>query len=54
MTIAEFISVERTNELLQELSGKVPEGTFRCDSIEYAIPNDKFYFERVLTIPLKG
>ncbi|MBK8509676.1 MAG: 2'-5' RNA ligase family protein [Candidatus Competibacteraceae bacterium] len=43
MTIAEF-----------ELSGKVPEGTFRCDSIEYAIPNDKFYFERVLTIPLKG
>lgn len=54
MTIAEFISLERTNELLQELSGKVPEGTFRCDSIEYAIPNNQFYFERVLTIPLKG
>jgi len=54
MTIAEFISVERTNELLQELSGKVPEGTFRCGSIEYAVPNERFYFERVLTIPLNG
>ena len=33
MTIAEFISLERTAELLQQLSGKVPEGTFRCDSV---------------------
>lgn len=53
MTIAEFISVDRTNELLQELTGKVSEGTFRCDSIEYAVPNTRFYFERVLTIPLR-
>jgi hypothetical protein len=52
MTIAEFISVQRTDELLHELSGHVPEGTFRCDSIEYAVPNERFYFERVLTIPL--
>ncbi len=54
MTIAEFLTLQQTNELLEELSGKVPEGTFRCDSIEYAIPNDQFYFERVLTVPLKG
>ncbi len=52
MTIAEFIGVERTAELLAELQGKVPEGTFRCESIEYAVPNDHFYFERVLAIPL--
>jgi 2'-5' RNA ligase len=52
MTIAEFITVERTEELLDELQGNVPEGTFRCDSIEYAVPNDDFYFERVLTIPI--
>lgn len=52
MTIAEFITVERTEELLQELQGKVPEGTFHCGSIEYAVPNDEFYFERVLTIPI--
>ncbi len=52
MTIAEFITVERTEMLLQKLQGKVPEGTFRCESIEYAVPNDSFYFERVLTIPI--
>lgn len=54
MTIAEFISLERTNELLHELSGKVPEGTFCCGSIEYAVPNDRGYFERVLALPLNG
>lgn len=53
MTVAEFVTSQQTDELLEELSGKVPEGTFRCGSVEYAIPNDKFYFERVLTIPLK-
>ena len=52
MTIAEFITIERTRELLEELSGKVPEGTFLCCAIEYAIPNHDFYFERVLRLPL--
>jgi 2'-5' RNA ligase len=52
MTIAEFITVERTHALLEELRGKVPEGTFLCNAIEYAIPNHDFYFERVLRIPL--
>lgn len=52
MTIAEFITVERTAELLEELRGNVPEGAFFCDAVEYAIPNNEFSFERVLTIPL--
>lgn len=52
MTIAEFISIERTDELLQELSGKVPEGNFPCRSIEYAVPNRDFYFERAVTLPI--
>jgi 2'-5' RNA ligase len=52
MTIAEFITNERTDELLKALQGKVPEGTFTCGSIVYAVPNDDFYFEQVLTIPL--
>ena len=54
MTIAEFISLERTAELLRQLSGKVPEGTFRCDSVAYAVPNGDFYFERILEIHLDG
>ncbi len=52
MTIAEFITVERTTELLKELQGSVPEGAFQCGSIEYAVPNDEFYFERIVTIPI--
>jgi len=52
MTVAEFISVDRTGELLQELSGHVPEGTFSCDSIEYAVPTSDFRFARILGIPL--
>jgi 2'-5' RNA ligase len=51
LTIAEFITVERTAELLRELQGHVPEGTFLCDKIEYAVPNNTFYFERVLALP---
>ena len=52
MTVAEFISVEDTKELLHELSGKVPEGTFLCDEIECAVPDESFYFKRVLRLPL--
>jgi 2'-5' RNA ligase len=52
MTIAEFITVEQTQDLLEQLSGRVPEGDFLCASIEYALPNDAFSFERVLTLPL--
>jgi 2'-5' RNA ligase len=51
MTIAEFITVETTDDILKELTGNVPEGTFLCGSIEYAVPNARFYFERVLTLP---
>jgi len=54
MTIAEFMSVERTEELVRQLKGHVPEGKFLCASIEYAVPNNDFYFERVLTIALRA
>ncbi len=52
MTIAEFITLERSFELQRELDGSVPEGSFRCDAIEYAIPTDRLHFERVLVLPL--
>jgi 2'-5' RNA ligase len=52
MTVAEFITLERTEELLRELQGEVPEGKFLCDAIEYYVPNKDFYFEKVLTMSL--
>lgn len=51
MTIAEFITLERSHQLFHELSGNVPEGDFFCGAIEYAIPTNLFHFERVLTLP---
>jgi 2'-5' RNA ligase len=52
MTIAEFITLERSAELCRELQGNATEGTFLCSSIEYAVPTDAFSFERVLTLLL--
>jgi hypothetical protein len=43
MTIAEFISVERTNELMIELQD-VPCGTFMCDCVSHVVPDSKFHF----------
>jgi 2'-5' RNA ligase len=52
MTIAEFITLDRTDELMRELQGNVPTGRFLCDRVEYAVPNERFFFERVLALPL--
>lgn len=46
MTIAEFISTERTVELVDELAGNVPTGAFTCGAVEYAIPDERFRFHR--------
>lgn len=53
ITIAEFgLTYDASEELRKTLNKTVPEGKFWCDSIEYAVPNDNFYFERRLRIPL--
>lgn len=53
MTIAEFgLNFIQSEKLKNSLQGTVPEGRFYCDAIEYAVPNDRFYFERKLRIPL--
>ena len=52
MTIAEFITMEETNKIFDELNGVVNSGKFICKEIVLAIPNNKFYFKPVLSIPL--
>jgi hypothetical protein len=55
MTIAEFgYTWEQSEALRKSLDGKVPKGEFLCDAIEYAVPNENFYFERKLKVPLRG
>src|SRR6266545_879718 len=44
MTIAEFISVERTLALMAELADVVPSGVFVCTRVSYAVPDARFRF----------
>lgn len=52
MTIAEFITLEETARMLESLRNNVREGDWLVTSIEYAIPDEKVHFHRVLTLPL--
>jgi 2'-5' RNA ligase len=52
MTIAEFITIERSEELLEELSATIRTGTFQCSELVYAVPDASFHFERVRTVRL--
>ena len=52
MTVAEFISLEDTHELLTQLKNTVPGGSFLCDRVVYAVPDASFHFEPVLEFPL--
>lgn len=42
MTLAEFISAERTIELMDELAGSFPKGSWHCDAVSYAVPDEDF------------
>ncbi len=45
MTIAEFITVARTEELMKELVDSLPQGEFRCESLSLAVPDQSFHFD---------
>jgi len=44
MTIAEFVTVEQTIALTDELAGVVPPGAFLCDHVSYVVPDEGFAF----------
>ena len=53
MTIAEFISVEATEDLVQQIGGdRAPAGSFLCDRLSYLVPDEDFRFteRRVLLL----
>ncbi len=52
MTVAEFITLDETHELVAQLGETVPGGTFLCDRVTYAVPDASFHFEPVLEVPL--
>lgn len=52
MTVAEFITLDETRELVLQLADAVPGGIFLCDRVTYAVPDPSFNFEPVFEIPL--
>ena len=52
MTIAEFLSVEASNDLASQLAGRVPAPRWTCDAVEYAVPDEQFRFQRRVRLPL--
>lgn len=44
LTLAEFISVERTTALMDELADIAPTGVFTCTGVSYAVPDAHFHF----------
>jgi 2'-5' RNA ligase len=45
MTIAEFVSVDATKELVRQIGGdRAPAGSFVCDHLSYLVPDESFHF----------
>jgi 2'-5' RNA ligase len=53
MTIAEFITIDRTLELMTELRD-APSGSFHCDRLHYLAPDSHFRFVERGTLLLHG
>ncbi len=53
MTIAEFVTMDRTKEILDELKGQDLSGTFECSQVFYAAPDCDFVFRRGPSFSLK-
>ncbi len=54
MTIAEFVTAGRTAELMTKLADVVPNGTFRCNRVSYAVPDGSFHFAERKALLLGG
>jgi hypothetical protein len=52
MTIAEFITLAESLALDYALVGHVAEGSWLCEEVVYAIPDDTFRFHPALALPL--
>jgi 2'-5' RNA ligase len=52
MTIAEFITAERTTELMEELRDIAPAGQFVCEYVSLAVPDERLRFEERLQLRL--
>ena len=54
MTIAEFITLERSAELMDQLTALNLRGEFLCSELVYAVPDESFHFAERRRLPLRG
>jgi hypothetical protein len=54
MTIAEFVTIEESWQICQEIRDVAPSGSFLCDRLTFMVPDAQMRFRRVKTYPLKG
>ena len=52
MTIAEFISIQESLELCDQLQDTAPKGSFICDRLEFIVPDDNMRFHREMAFML--
>lgn len=52
MTIAEFLSIEDSLMLCDQLQGTAPSGSFICDRLSFVVPDERFCFQEVTTFLL--
>ena len=52
MTIAEFISIQESLKLCDQLQDTAPKGSFICDRLEFIVPDDNMRWHREITFML--
>jgi 2'-5' RNA ligase len=52
MTIAEFVSIEESWGIMEEIKDTVPSGSFLCDRLEFIVPDINMHFQRVKSYSL--
>jgi len=54
MTIAEFVTIEESWRIVEEIRDIAPSGSFLCDRLEFIVPDSRFQFHRVKTYYTDG
>jgi 2'-5' RNA ligase len=52
MTIAEFVTIEESWRILDEIKDIAPSGSFLCDRLEFIVPDINMHFHRVKSYAL--
>lgn len=53
MTIAEFVTIEESWRIMEEIKDTAPGGSFLCDRLEFIVPDIDMRFHRVKTYALR-